>query len=140
MRCWTGKALATWGVRVTVGDEVLFVADSVGEVHVVLRTGLAVPHAAVADLIADSVNRYVGVFAAAPGLAQIEANVASLKSSDNRRDGQLRQQGLHARSSGFVGAQHQALVLGRGPFRQIEDDARTERRHRPAFAARPVAW
>ena len=32
-------------------------------------------HAAVADLIADAVNRYVGVFAAAPALAQIEANV-----------------------------------------------------------------
>lgn len=32
-------------------------------------------HSAVADLIADSVNRYVGVFMAAPGLAQIEANV-----------------------------------------------------------------
>ncbi|HMA17931.1 MAG TPA: aminotransferase class I/II-fold pyridoxal phosphate-dependent enzyme [Thermoanaerobaculia bacterium] len=32
-------------------------------------------HSAVADLIADGVNRYVGVFAAAPGLAQIEANV-----------------------------------------------------------------
>ena len=32
-------------------------------------------HAAVADLIADSINRYVGVFAAAPALAQLEANV-----------------------------------------------------------------
>jgi aromatic-L-amino-acid decarboxylase len=32
-------------------------------------------HAAVADLIADTVNRYVGVFAAAPALAQLEANV-----------------------------------------------------------------
>ncbi len=32
-------------------------------------------HAAVADLIADAVNRYVGVFAAAPALAQLEANV-----------------------------------------------------------------
>jgi aromatic-L-amino-acid decarboxylase len=32
---------------------------------------------AVADLIADCVNRYVGVWAAAPGLAQIEANVVS---------------------------------------------------------------
>lgn len=31
--------------------------------------------AAVADLIASAVNRYVGVFAAAPGLAQLEANV-----------------------------------------------------------------
>ncbi len=32
---------------------------------------------AVADLIADCTNRYVGVWAAAPGLAQIEANVVS---------------------------------------------------------------
>ena len=34
-------------------------------------------HSAVADLIADATNRYVGVFAAAPGLAQIEANVVA---------------------------------------------------------------
>jgi aromatic-L-amino-acid decarboxylase len=32
-------------------------------------------HAAVADLIADSVNRYVGIWMAAPALAQLEANV-----------------------------------------------------------------
>jgi aromatic-L-amino-acid decarboxylase len=32
-------------------------------------------HAAVADLIADTVNRYVGVCAAAPALVQLEANV-----------------------------------------------------------------
>ena len=32
-------------------------------------------HAAIADLISDAVNRYVGVWAAAPGLAQLEANV-----------------------------------------------------------------
>src|SRR5258707_11776749 len=32
-------------------------------------------HAPVADLIANSVNRYVGVCAAAPALAQLEANV-----------------------------------------------------------------
>lgn len=32
-------------------------------------------HAAVADLIADSVNRYVGVNAAAPALVQLESNV-----------------------------------------------------------------
>jgi aromatic-L-amino-acid decarboxylase len=32
-------------------------------------------HSAVADLIADSVNRYVGVWLAAPGLVQLEANV-----------------------------------------------------------------
>jgi aromatic-L-amino-acid decarboxylase len=32
-------------------------------------------HAAIADLIADSINRYVGVWMAAPALAQLEANV-----------------------------------------------------------------
>jgi aromatic-L-amino-acid decarboxylase len=32
-------------------------------------------HAAVADLIADATNRYVGVFLAAPGLVQLETNV-----------------------------------------------------------------
>jgi aromatic-L-amino-acid decarboxylase len=32
-------------------------------------------HTAVADLIADAVNRYVGVFAAAPALVQLESNV-----------------------------------------------------------------
>lgn len=32
-------------------------------------------HAAVADLVSDAVNRYVGVWLAAPGLAQLEANV-----------------------------------------------------------------
>jgi len=32
-------------------------------------------HSAVADLVADAVNRYVGVWVAAPGLAQIESNV-----------------------------------------------------------------
>ena len=32
-------------------------------------------HAAVADLIGDAVNRYVGVWMAAPGLVQLEANV-----------------------------------------------------------------
>ncbi|MEO8431022.1 MAG: aminotransferase class I/II-fold pyridoxal phosphate-dependent enzyme [Acidobacteriota bacterium] len=37
--------------------------------------GGGIPQSAVADLIADATNRYVGVFAAAPGLAQIEANV-----------------------------------------------------------------
>jgi aromatic-L-amino-acid decarboxylase len=31
----------------------------------------------VADFVADAVNRYVGVFAAAPGLAQLESNVIS---------------------------------------------------------------
>lgn len=37
--------------------------------------GGGILHSAVADLIADGVNRYAGVFAAAPGLSQLEANV-----------------------------------------------------------------
>jgi aromatic-L-amino-acid decarboxylase len=37
--------------------------------------GGGILHSAVADFVAAAVNRYVGVFAAAPGLAQIEANV-----------------------------------------------------------------
>src|SRR5881398_882467 len=37
--------------------------------------GGGIYHAAVADYIADAVNRYVGVYAAAPVLAQLEANV-----------------------------------------------------------------
>ncbi len=39
---------------------------------------------AVADLIADAVNRYVGVFAAAPALVQLEANVVALVLRDRR--------------------------------------------------------
>ncbi len=34
-------------------------------------------HAAVADLIADSINRYTSIFTPAPALAQLEANVVS---------------------------------------------------------------
>jgi len=37
--------------------------------------GGGILHSAVADFVADAVNRYVGVFAAAPGVAQIETNV-----------------------------------------------------------------
>lgn len=37
--------------------------------------GGGVPAAAIADLIADATNRYVGVFAAGPGLARLESNV-----------------------------------------------------------------
>jgi aromatic-L-amino-acid decarboxylase len=37
--------------------------------------GGGLPHAAVADLVADIVNRYVTVWRAAPGLAQLEATV-----------------------------------------------------------------
>ena len=49
--------------------------NTAGPGYLAYIPGGGLPHSAVADLIADSVNRYVGVFEAAPGLAQLEANV-----------------------------------------------------------------
>jgi aromatic-L-amino-acid decarboxylase len=49
--------------------------NTAGPGYLAYIPGGGLPHSAVADLIADAVNRYVGVFAAAPGLAQIESNV-----------------------------------------------------------------
>jgi aromatic-L-amino-acid decarboxylase len=49
--------------------------NTAGPGYLAYIPGGGLPHSAVADLIADAVNRYVGVFAAAPGLAQIETNV-----------------------------------------------------------------
>jgi len=49
--------------------------NTAGPGYLAYIPGGGILHSAVADLIADSVNRYVGVWIAAPGLAQIEANV-----------------------------------------------------------------
>lgn len=49
--------------------------NAAGPGYLAYVPGGGVFHAAVADLIANAVNRYVGVFAAAPALAQLEANV-----------------------------------------------------------------
>jgi aromatic-L-amino-acid decarboxylase len=49
--------------------------NSAGPGYVAYVPGGGIFHAAIADLIADAVNRYVGVFAAAPALVQLEANV-----------------------------------------------------------------
>jgi aromatic-L-amino-acid decarboxylase len=49
--------------------------NAAGPGYLAYIPGGGVPHTAVADLISDATNRYVGVFAAAPGLAQLEANV-----------------------------------------------------------------
>jgi aromatic-L-amino-acid decarboxylase len=49
--------------------------NAAGPGYLAFIPGGGIVHAAVADLIADAVNRYVGVFAAAPALAQLEANV-----------------------------------------------------------------
>ncbi|HUP47096.1 MAG TPA: aminotransferase class I/II-fold pyridoxal phosphate-dependent enzyme, partial [Thermoanaerobaculia bacterium] len=49
--------------------------NAAGPGYLAYIPGGGIFHAAVADLIADSVNRYVGVNAAAPALVQIETNV-----------------------------------------------------------------
>ena len=49
--------------------------NTAGPGYLAYIPGGGLPQSAVADLVADAVNRYVGVFAAAPGLAQIETNV-----------------------------------------------------------------
>lgn len=49
--------------------------NSAGPGYLAYIPGGGLFHSAVADLIADSVNRYMGVHAAAPCLSQIEANV-----------------------------------------------------------------
>jgi len=49
--------------------------NTAGPGYLAYIPGGGLPQSAVADLIADAVNRYVGVFAAAPGLAQLETNV-----------------------------------------------------------------
>ncbi len=49
--------------------------NTAGPGYLAYIPGGGLPHSAVADFIAAATNRYVGVFAAAPGLAQIEANV-----------------------------------------------------------------
>ncbi|MEJ2239753.1 MAG: aminotransferase class I/II-fold pyridoxal phosphate-dependent enzyme [Gemmatimonadales bacterium] len=49
--------------------------NTAGPGYLAYIPGGGIPHSAVADLIADCVNRYVGVWLAAPGLAQLEANV-----------------------------------------------------------------
>jgi len=51
--------------------------NTAGPGYLAYIPGGGLPHSAVADLIAEATNRYVGVFAAAPGLAQIETNVVS---------------------------------------------------------------
>lgn len=49
--------------------------NSAGPGYLAYIPGGGLFHTAVADLIADAVNRYTGVFAAAPALSQLEANV-----------------------------------------------------------------
>lgn len=57
-------------------DEVLSVGvNAAGPSYLAYVPGGGLPHAAVADLIAKAVNRYIGLWNGAPGLAQLEATV-----------------------------------------------------------------
>jgi aromatic-L-amino-acid decarboxylase len=49
--------------------------NAAGPGYLAYIPGGGLPHSAVADLIADAVNRYTGVWLAAPGLVQLETNV-----------------------------------------------------------------
>jgi aromatic-L-amino-acid decarboxylase len=49
--------------------------NTAGPGYLAYIPGGGLPQSAVADFVATATNRYVGVFAAAPGLAQLEANV-----------------------------------------------------------------
>jgi len=51
--------------------------NTAGPGYLAYIPGGGLPQSAVADLVAEATNRYVGVFAAAPGLAQLETNVVS---------------------------------------------------------------
>jgi aromatic-L-amino-acid decarboxylase len=49
--------------------------NTAGPGYLAYIPGGGLPQSAVADLVSNATNRYVGVFAAAPGLAQLESNV-----------------------------------------------------------------
>jgi aromatic-L-amino-acid decarboxylase len=70
-------------------------------------------HSAVADLIAESLNRYVGVWLAAPGLSQLEANViawfAEIVGYPPSAKGILTSGGSLANFSAFVVARRERL-------------------------------
>ncbi len=60
----------------TLFDRALPVSfNTAGPGYLAYIPGGGLLHAAVADLISDAINRYVGVWRAAPGLVQLESNV-----------------------------------------------------------------
>jgi len=63
-------------VLATIFERALPVSfNTAGPGYLAYIPGGGLLHAAVADLIADAINRYVGVWRAAPGLVQLESNV-----------------------------------------------------------------
>jgi aromatic-L-amino-acid decarboxylase len=87
--------------------------NTAGPGYLAYIPGGGIPHSAVADLIADSVNRYVGVFVAAPGLAQLEENVVrwfcEITGLPRRARGVLTSGGSLANFSAVVAARRERL-------------------------------
>ncbi len=75
--------------------------------------GGGLPHAAVADLIANAVNRYIGVFIACPGLVQLEINVTrwlcQIVGYDAKAQGLLTTGGSMANFTGIYTARRERL-------------------------------
>jgi aromatic-L-amino-acid decarboxylase len=87
--------------------------NTAGPGYLAYIPGGGLPHSAVADLIADATNRYVGVFAAAPGLAQIEANVirwfCEIVGYSSRAGGILTSGGSLSNLSALIAARRERL-------------------------------
>ncbi|MFQ5740457.1 MAG: pyridoxal phosphate-dependent decarboxylase family protein [Acidobacteriota bacterium] len=87
--------------------------NAAGPGYLAYIPGGGVFHTAVADLISDAVNRYVGVAAAAPALAQLEANVirwfSQIMGYSSRARGFLTTGGSLANFSAIVTARRQLL-------------------------------
>ncbi|HZI95446.1 MAG TPA: aminotransferase class I/II-fold pyridoxal phosphate-dependent enzyme, partial [Patescibacteria group bacterium] len=87
--------------------------NTAGPGYLAYIPGGGVFHAAVAELISCSTNRYMGVFQAAPGLAQIEANVVrwfcEIVGLGSRAGGLLTTGGSLANLIGLVTARRERL-------------------------------
>jgi aromatic-L-amino-acid/L-tryptophan decarboxylase len=87
--------------------------NTAGPGYLAYIPGGGLPQSAVADLVACATNRYVGVFAAAPGLAQLEANVVrwfcDLAGLPDRARGILTSGGSLATFSALVAARRDRL-------------------------------
>ena len=103
--------------------------NTAGPGYLAYIPGGGLPHSAVADLVSDATNRYVGVFAAAPGVAQLEANVCrwfcTLAGLPPSSRGILTSGGSLATFSAVVAARRDRLPGGLPP--------------RPHLRVRPVA-
>ena len=87
--------------------------NTAGPGYLAYIPGGGVPHTAVAELISNSINRYVGVWVAAPGLAQLEANVVrwfcGIVGYDSGSTGVLTSGGSLANFSAIVAARRNLL-------------------------------